>query len=92
MQYRLRKCLTNNPGPGLCQGRRQEERLCIETDYKAQAAITDSGGGGGDGDSASSAVAVVVASAVAGCLLGNAPLAKPTRNRPTAPWNRTKPT
>ena len=29
LQYRMRNCLTNNPGPGLCQGRSREERLCI---------------------------------------------------------------
>lgn len=29
MQSRARRCLTNNPGPGLCQGRNREERFCL---------------------------------------------------------------
>ena len=30
LQYRARKCSTDSPGPGLCQGRSREERLCLD--------------------------------------------------------------
>jgi len=66
IQYRRRRCLTNNPGPGLCQGRSQEERVCIadsEGNMVNTLAVSSYGGG-------QSPMALIIGAAVGGCLLG----------------------
>lgn len=65
IQYRRRRCLTNNPGPGLCQGRSQEERVCV-TDTQRNAvdtlAVASVGG--------ATPLNLIIGAAVGGCLVG----------------------